>query len=706
MTASALQTHTDTAHVIFEIGTEELPALSLKAALDPFKQLLVDALAQARLTYDSLDVYATPRRMTCDIGGLIRQTSQQSSVVRGPAAAIAFDAEGNPTKAGLGFVRSKGATFDDVVVREEDGKSYLFVEQVIASKPASEILPEIFTKVITDIPWPRSQRWGSEHVRFARPVRWILSLMDDEILTFTFGDVTSGNTTRGHRLRADGDLVVAHADEYRSVLESHFVMLDPAARAASIKDQIATIEAQHNVVADLPAKVFDEVVNLVEWPEVMCAHFDDEFLEVPSEIITDAMLEHQRYFPLYTKDGQLTSGFIITSNGDPAYEQTIVDGNERVVRARLSDAAFFYREDLKEPLEAYVEKLEKVAFQEQLGSVGDKTKRIQANAGFFAKSAGLSSDDVQVWAERAALLCKADLVTSAVVEFTSLQGIMGGYYALAAGEHEEVARAITDHYKPRFSGDELPETTVGKLVALADKMDTICGIFAIDAAPTGSSDPFALRRAALGIINILLEMKSVPLKESLEFALKQFEHGSVQFDADETLKKIGAFFMTRMAVMAKERGIAADTVSAVSACAQESVMDPIEFFARAEALEEARAHKREVFDDLATAYARANNLTDPACGTAYSEELLCEAERDLIVQVKRVQTEVNEAIEQRDYRRSCEALATLKTPIDRFFADVHVMDADEKIKNNHFAVLNTFVAVFKNVADIGALARK
>lgn len=705
MTASALQTTTDTAHVVFEIGTEELPALSLKAALNPFKQLLVDALAQARLTYDSLDVYATPRRMTCDITGLIRQTPEQSSIVRGPAAAIAFDAEGNPTKAGLGFVKSKGATLDDVVVREEDGKSYLFVEQVVPSKSAAEILPEIFTKVIADIPWPRSQRWGSEHVRFARPVRWILSLMDDEVLDLTFGDVTSGNTTRGHRLRADGDLVVAHADEYASVLEGHFVMLDPAKRAQAIKEQIAAIEAKNNVIADLPAKVFDEVVNLVEWPEVMCAHFDDEFLEVPSEIITDAMLEHQRYFPLYTKDGQLTSGFIITSNGNPAYEQTIVDGNERVVRARLSDAAFFYREDLKQPLEAYVEKLDKVAFQEQLGSVGDKTKRIQANAGFFAKSADLS-DEVKSWAERAALLCKADLVTSAVVEFTSLQGIMGGYYALAAGEHGEVARAVTDHYKPRFSGDELPETTVGKLVALADKMDTICGIFAIDAAPTGSSDPFALRRAALGIINILLEMKSVPLKASLEFALNQFEKSSVQFDTEETLKKICAFFMTRMSVMAKERGIAADTVSAVSACAGQSVMDPIEFFARAEALEEARAHKREVFDDLATAYARANNLTDPACGTSYAEELLCEAERDLIAQVTRVQAGVDDAIAQRDYRRSCEALATLKAPIDRFFDEVHVMDTDEKIKNNHFAVLNTFVAVFKNVADIGALARK
>lgn len=691
---------------LFEIGTEELPAIALIKATKQFEDLVRDALTEARLAFEKVEAHSTPRRMAVKVTGLAEATEPLQQVFRGPAAAIAFDEQGNPTKAALGFARGKGLTEKDLVLREEDGKQYVFAESFVPAQDARELLPAMMGEVITKISWPRSQRWGSGHARFARPVRWLVALLGDEVVPVEFAGLVAGRTTRGHRLLAPRDFEIANAAAYDDVMREAFVVVSAEERARIIREGIAAIEDKTGTVADIPQGTFNEVVNLVEWPTPLLAHFDEEFLQVPSEIITDAMLEHQRYFPLYTKDGALTNGFVITSNGPVSRNDVIIDGNERVVRARLSDAAFFYHEDLKKPLEAYLPELEKVAFQEKLGSVADKVARIEELAGYLAQETG--ADEAAVTrAKRAGKLCKADLVTSAVVEFTSLQGVMGGYYATAAGEPEEVAVAITEHYRPRFAGDELPSTFEGKMVALADKLDTVCGIFAIGQAPTGSSDPFAVRRAAIGIINILLTEPSIGLQSALSFALDQYaEKVGLDFDKQAVLDEVANFFTTRMSVMAKEQGSAPDTIQAVAAVDGNKVMNPEKFFARIEALEDARKTDPQGFLDLATAYARAHSLADPSLGMAHDEALFSEVERALALAITTERFNTKRSLAMKKPREAFDALARLRGPIDAFFEEVMVMDEDQKLRENRLKLLNDFVQVFQNIADIGALVKK
>lgn len=691
---------------IFEIGTEELPAIPLIKATKQFEELTKAALVDARIGFGEVKAYSTPRRMVVQVTDIAETSDPLKQVFRGPAAAIAFDADGNPTKAGLGFARSKGLSEKDLIIKEEDGKAYVFAESSIPAHDTKELLVGLMEDIITKISWPRSQRWGSGHARFARPVRWLVALFDEEIIPVQFAGLTAGRTTRGHRLLAPHDFEIASAADYPQVMKDAFVVVDAEERARIIKEGIAQIEKETNTVADIPQGTFNEVVNLVEWPTALLAHFDEEFLQVPSEIITDAMLEHQRYFPLYNQDGTLTNGFVITSNGPTSRNDVIIDGNERVVRARLADAEFFYHEDLRRPLEDYVADLKKVAFQEKLGSVADKTVRIQALAAHLAQDAG--ADETQIaHAERAAYLAKADLVTSAVIEFTSLQGVMGGYYAQAAGEPKEVAVAISEHYKPRFAGDELPSTFEGKMVALADKLDTVAGIFAIGQAPTGSSDPYAVRRSALGIINILLTEPKISLSSALSFALKQYqEKQGLTFDFDEVLAEVSNFFTTRMSVMAKERGAEPDTITAVANVGGSKVMDPEKFFARIDALEAARKEEPELFTDLATAYARAHNLAKPELGYDHDETLFTPTERDLCLAVCTARFTVKRSLAQKKFDEAFDALASLRGPIDKFFEEILVMDEDQKLRENRLKILNDFVQVFENVADIGALAKK
>ena len=444
-------------------------------------------------------------------------------------------------------------------------------------------------------------------------------------------------------------------------------------------------------------------MNLCEWPTVLVGHFDEEFLAVPNEIICESMLSNQRYFPTYDKDGKLTRAFVVVSNADPAVSETVVDGNERVVRARLDDAKFFYEEDLKEPLEAYLPKLDKVTFQEKLGTVRQKASRMEGLAPAVATLAlGLDEAHAQM-AGRAALLAKADLVTQAVVEFTSQQGVMGGYYAAAAGEPAEVSEAIRDQYRPRFAGDELPAGPVGIAVAVSDKLDTICGMFAINQPPTGSSDPFAVRRSAIGVIAMLREAPGRALEELIGRSLASYAEQGLSFDADEVAANVRAFFAGRLATIARDEGIAPDTIEAVSAA---GIVDPAEFLHRAHALEDARAGQPELFDDLATAYARAAHLGDVKLGLEVDEALLGDAEQALLRAVDEASATVSERLGSGDYEGSLAALASLREPIDRFFTDVLVMDEDERVRDNRLRLLNRFSHVFDGVANIGALARK
>ena len=695
----------DTKDFLLEIGTEEMPSAPLINASKQLPKLVVKMLDEAGLAHGDVRVVSSPRRLAAIVAGVACATESIHDVKRGPKAQIAFDADGNPTKAAEGFARKCGVDASALTRNvAEDGNEYVFAEKNVPSEPAMPILSALGHDVIAAIEWPnyRSQRWGSEHETFVRPVRWICALLGKEVVPVSYADVKSGNTTRGHRVLAPGEHVVADPSCYERVLEDSFV-LSSDRREAAIREGIAAIEAERpGSRVDTPARIFDEVVNLCEWPTVLVGKFDEEFLRVPQEIICESMLSNQRYFPIFDAAGKLTREFVIVSNADPKVSDTVVSGNERVVRPRLDDAKFFFDEDLKRPMEEFVERLGIVTFQEKLGTTLQKVQRMEKLAGAAAAAAGEDAAGVAN-AVRAAHLAKADLVSQAVVEFTNQQGVMGGYYAEAAGEAPEVCAAIREHYRPRFAGDELPSGVCGKCVAVADKLDTCCGIFAIDEPPTGSSDPYAVRRAAIGIIAMLRTLPSVSLKGLISESLAAYAEQGLEFDLEAVAQKVEQFFAGRLKSIAKDEGIRLDSIEAVSAV---GVIDPAEFIARARALDSARAEQPELFEALAGAFTRAHNLADASLGCDVDTSMLGDSELALLSACEEGEEKVASALAQKDFDAACSALAALKEPIDRFFDDVLVMDEHDDVRENRLRLLNRFASVFAGVADVSALSRK
>ena len=683
----------------FEIGTEEIPAFDLAGAVKQLSTMVPSLLDDAAIPHGAVKIFSSPRRLIVIAEEIPEATEEKKEVFKGPSAKIAFDAEGNPTKAAQGFARGKGVDPSSLVV--EDG--YVYARTHTPSVNVASLLSSVLNKIIHGLSWPRSQRWGVQSEYFTRPVRWIVALFGNEVIDFTFAGLVAGRTTYGHRFLAPGPFEVADADSLVDVVRSASVIPSEAEREQVIREGVAKAEAETGFTAVLHPKTLVEVINLAEYPTVLVGTFDEEFLKVPEEIIVDAMLVHQRYFPLYDKDGKLTNRFIVVSNGDPACAETIVDGNERVVRARLYDAKFFYDEDLKQPLESYVDHLGEVVFQEKLGTMLDKTNRIQRLADHLAEDAGLAGQDLND-VERAARLCKADLVTSAVVEFTSVQGVMGSYYAAASGETAQVAQAIEQHYRPRFAGDEAPDTVVGKIVAIADKLDTVCGLFAVGQGPTGSSDPFALRRSAIGIVAMLSgkDAVEVSLVAAIDAALASYAQQGIEFDTDAARRDVIEFFITRTKVMMRDAGNSIDAIDAVLSA---GIQEPVELINRVSALEAARSEQPEVFEDLATAYARANNLCDSKLGTEVNEGLLSEVEQALVRAVGQAESNVASALENNNYAAALSELAALRKPIDLFFENTMVMDEDQTLRENRLRLLNSFVAVFANVADFALLSK-
>lgn len=683
----------------FEIGTEEIPAFDLAGAVKQLSTMVPSLLDDAAIPHGAVKIFSSPRRLIVIAEEIPEATEEKNEVFKGPSAKIAFDAEGNPTKAAQGFARGKGVDPSSLVV--EDG--YVYARTHTPSVNVASLLSSVLDKIIHGLSWPRSQRWGVQSEYFTRPVRWIVALFGSEVIDFTFAGLVAGRTTYGHRFLAPGPFEVADADSLVDVVRSASVVPSEAEREQVIREGVAKAEAETGFTAVLHPKTLVEVTNLAEYPTVLVGTFDEEFLKVPEEIIVDAMLVHQRYFPLYDKDGKLTNRFIVVSNGDPACAETIIDGNERVVRARLYDAKFFYDEDLKQPLESYVDRLGEVVFQEKLGTMLDKTNRIQRLADHLAEDAGLTGQDLSD-VERAARLCKADLVTSAVVEFTSVQGVMGSYYAAASGETDQVAQAIEQHYRPRFAGDEAPDTVVGKIVAIADKLDTVCGLFAVGQGPTGSSDPFALRRSAIGIVAMLSgdNAVEVSLVAAIDAALASYTQQGIEFDVDAARRDVIEFFITRTKVMMRDAG---NNIDAIDAVLSAGIQEPVELINRVSALEAARSEQPEVFEDLATAYARANNLCDPELGTEVNEGLLSEVEQALVHAVGLAESNVASALENNNYAAALAELAALRRPIDLFFENTMVMDEDQALRENRLRLLNSFVAVFANVADFALLSK-
>lgn len=683
----------------FEIGTEEIPAFDLSNAVKQLHSLAPRLLDEAAIPHGETEVYSSPRRLIVVVKDIPEATEEKNEVFKGPSTKIAFDEQGNPTKAAQGFARGKGVDPADLVV--EDG--YVYAHTHTPSVSVATLLSDVLDGIVRGISWPKSQRWGSESEYFSRPIRWFVALFGTEVIPFSFAGLTADRFTRGHRFLAPGPFEVASADDLVSVVRNGYVVPSEKEREEVIRAGVAKVEADTGFHAVLPPKTLVEVVNLAEYPTVLVGTFDKEFLQVPEEIIVDAMLMHQRYFPLYDSEGALTNRFIVVGNGDPACSETIIDGNERVVRARLYDAKFFYDEDLKRPLESYVDELSQVVFQEKLGTMLDKTNRIVGLAKHLSADGKLSETDAAD-AVRAAHLCKADLVTSAVIEFTSVQGVMGSYYAKACGETDQVAQAIEQHYRPRFAGDEVPQTQSGKVVALADKLDTICGLFSVGQGPSGSSDPFALRRSAIGIVAMLScdQPLEISLVSAIDASLDLFAQDGIEFDKQAVRDEVIEFFITRTRVMLRDSGKRIDAIDAVLAA---GVQEPVELINRVEALETARTNEPETFENLATAYARANNLRDPKLGSEVDESLLTEVEHALSMAVVQAETRVSMALDNDNYAEALNELASLRKPIDLFFERVMIMDEDQALRENRLKLLNRFVNVFTNVADFSLLSK-
>ena len=684
--------------LLFEIGVEEIPSAPLYDAVTQLKTRAAAALDSARLPYDTIRTYGSPRRLALVVSGLASRQDDLSLTVKGPAVKAAFDAEGNPTKAAEGFARSRGIAVDALERAEIDGGEYVFAHVEESGRDAIEVLPELLAALAGSIDWAKSQRWGSGATKFIRPVRWLVALLDAEVVPVRFAGLEAGRTTSGHRFLS-GPIDIGSAEEYADAMCRGHVLVDADERAESIRRQIDEAAMTLDARAVVPEKTFAEVVNLVEFPTVGIGRFDERFLRVPREIVEEAMESHQRYFPLEATDGQLLDRFVVVHNGDPARTEAIIAGHERVIRARLADAAFFVEEDLSRPLEEYVHRLDTIVFHEKLGSLGAKVERIEEITRALAEAIDAPADE-GAYAVRAAHLAKADLVTHAVIEFTSLQGVMGMRYAQAAGEAEGVAEAIVDHYRPRHAGDSLPRSLAGKLVSIADKLDTIVGIFAIGQGPTGSADPYALRRSAIGILTMMVDGGvRFDLDEAIAVALQGYAEALPGLDPNEVGAAVKTFFDGRLAVMLKDRGFTYDEVDAVMAVTS---ADPADTFRRITAL--AAFRRTEAGADLSVAFRRAANLADPDAGVVTDPMLMGAEEGALDHALVVASSSVGSLMAARDYDAALAALADLRAPVDAFFEAVMVMDADEALRRNRLALLNRLGGLFDGFADFGKLA--
>ena len=687
----------------FEIGTEEMPAFDLKMVTDNYSNLVAKQFENFGIEHGDIKVYSSPRRLIFIAEDVPSETESVTEEHKGPSKEIAYDEAGQPTKAAIGFARGKGLEVEDLELREVDGKEYIYA---VSHKPAQNIIelcPELCLSVIKAINWPKAQRWGDCREEFVRPVRWLLALFGEEIVELSYANLTSSNKTRGHRLLANKEFELSSADKLIGVLESAYVIPSFDGRKATILDQVEKIEKNTGFSAIKNEKTLTEVVNLCEYPTCMLAEFDPEFLGVPQEVLIDAMLVHQRYLPLADKGGKLTNKFIVISNGNKKFEANIVDGNQRVVAARLYDAKFFYDTDLKTPLSKQVDKLGELVFQEDLGSLLDKTKRIVEISAKIAAELGISGKDL-VPISRAALLCKADLTTGTVIEFTSLQGVMGKYFAKASGEDDEVALAIEEHYMPKAAGGELPSTLPGQVVSFADKIDSICGLFAVGQLPTGSSDPFALRRSALGIIAMQEDKVPVKIENMIDYSLDLLQSQGIEFDRVDVKQQILDFFIVRTKTALTSAGYAHDAVEAVLAS---NVVEPNVLAARVKVLTDARKNSPETFDDLATAHARANNLRDPKLGPDVDSKALSGEEAKLYQAVSELDKKLDSALEQNDYELAIKELAGIRGTVDEFFDKVLIVDKQDKAgTENRLRLLNYLVEVFMRVADFSKMSKK
>lgn len=678
--------------LLFEIGAEEIPAGFMPNILGQLKQLAETKLNDVYLPFESIATYGTPRRLALIVKGLADTSAEISERHKGPSASIAYDADGNATKAAIGFARGKGLDVADLVV--EDG--YIYAETKTAGVPAKDIVTDMLPQLITGLNFPKSMHWGNLDAKFVRPVRWLVALLDEEVIPVEFATVKSGNVTRGHRFLGADEITIKNAASYVDTLKENFVMVDQDARRELISKQLHDIAASKYASIVWDDDLLEEINYLVEWPTALCGGFEESYLLLPDAAIITPMKDHQRYFPLVDQDGKLLPMFLTVRNGSDHSIEVVQAGNERVLRARLDDAKFFFNEDRKKPLIDRQDGLTKIVFQEGLGNLADKTERLLKLGRVFGEECGLH-EDAAVVLERATELAKTDLTTGMVTEFTELQGVMGKEYALLDGESPEVAEAIFEQYLPRFAGDVLPQTEAGKVLSIIDKVDNIVATFSRGLIPTGSQDPYALRRQTIGILNILLGSEwNISLRPIFKASMELLNVPAEK--QDELLGQVEEFFTLRLKNIFLDREVPHHVIDLLLSNNELSVAD-------AEGLVNALlANRIDENVELVQAYTRMYNLVKDVEYTGVNSDLLKEdAEKVLFEAATKASEASSAAWEAGDYDAVVAVPATLVPAINKFFEDVMVMDKDEAIKANRLQLVRLAYSVMAIIGDISAL---
>ncbi|MBS5945586.1 MAG: glycine--tRNA ligase subunit beta [Peptoniphilus harei] len=680
---------------LLEIGVEELPSRFVNMAIEQLNEKSKKLLQENEIGFEDVKVYATPRRLSLIIEGLDEKQKDIQKEVKGPSVKIAYDDDKKPTKPLLGFMKSQNITEDDLITKELKGTDYVFANISSIGRKSQEILAEIMPSLIRDINFPKNMRWGGKNIRFARPIRWIVSLLNNEVVLFDFEAIPVGNKTKGHRFLGSSDITVDEVNNYEKLLEENYVILDQNKRREIIKYESTKIAKSLGGEIHENEDLLEELTFIVEYPTPIKGSIKEKYLSLPKEVVTTTMIDHLRFTPIYSQDGELLPYFITVRNGTKDYEDIVIAGNEKVLGARLEDAKFFYEDDISKPLEDYVENLKGVLFNDKLGSMLEKEKRDGVVAKKIAKSLSFADEAIEAL-DRVSHLSKADLTTKMVIEFTELQGVMGEIYALNSGEKEIVATAIREQYLPKFAGDELPKSSVGSIFSLADKIDTIVGLFAIGEIPTGSADPFALRRSAIGIINIIRNTGwKFNLNEVIETSLYEYINDlGLTFNHEEVINNIREFFFGRIKTMLQEEGIRYDIIDAV-------LIDDSEIyniFEKAKELNEWFSLDRTNFVD---AYNRINNLTKNVDFTEIDENLLKEdEEKNLYNKFVETDDKFKEALSSENYKEAMDSLDDLVPSIDAFFDSVMVMAEDENLRKNRLALINSIEENIQKILKI------
>ena len=692
--------------ILFELGCEELPPKSLKPLRDALQASVTEQLNEAEIGFDSIKAFAAPRRLAIRIEGISDKQPDRSEQKRGPAIKAAFDSDGNPTRAAMGFAKGLGIDASELITINTDKGDYVGYEQIIQGQATTELLPTIFQTALDNLPIAKRMRSGASRNEFVRPVQWAVLMQDDVVIDATIQGHQTGKQTRGHRFHSPDYHEITHANDYEQLLDGLKVVADFDKRQTLIKNQVKTLADEVNADPIVPQDLLDEVTALVDFPIALRANFEARFLQVPQEALISTMQADQKYFCLTDKAGKLQPYFIFITNIESKDPNQIIEGNEKVVRPRLADAEFFFLQDQKQPLFALTESLKTRVFQDKLGTIWEKSERIAKLAAFIATLMQQQGRDINVdETVRAAILSKADLASSLVGEYPELQGIAGTYYARLNDEPEAVAASLQEQYLPKFSGDVLPQTPIGICLALADRLDTLVGIFAIDQAPTGSKDPFSLRRSAIGILRILIE-KQLPINlvALVEQAIKGYStsEGSKIAKMGDTFTQVMAFLNSRYRAMYTEQGVSVDTIQAVQAINPHMPLDfdqrirAVQTFSELPQAEKLADSNKRVANILVKSEVRVADTVDEALLSEPAEQTLYQA-------VQQAQTAVKPLLETADYTQVLQTLVSLDAPLSDFFADVMVNSEDAALKNNRLALLKQVRALFLTVADISEL---